>query len=60
MQTTMQSRFPVPGSKERRDSLLKCQAGILVTEDLEQAVKHCRDKVERLARECLEGNRKFR
>ncbi|KAG8951564.1 hypothetical protein FRC04_005850 [Tulasnella sp. 424] len=56
----MQSRFPVPGSKERRDSLLKCQAGILVTEDLEQAVKHCRDRVERLARECLEGNRKFR
>ncbi|KAG9051260.1 hypothetical protein FS837_010547 [Tulasnella sp. UAMH 9824] len=51
---------PVPGSKARRDSLLKCQAGILVTEDLEQAVKHCRDKVKRLAKECLEGNRKFR
>ncbi|KIO31143.1 hypothetical protein M407DRAFT_68340 [Tulasnella calospora MUT 4182] len=56
----MESSFPVPGSKARRDSLLKCQAGILVTEDLKQAFEHCRNKVKRLASECREGNRKYR
>ncbi|KAG8932277.1 hypothetical protein FRC01_014808 [Tulasnella sp. 417] len=55
-----ESSVPVPGSKERRDSLLRTQAGILVTEDLEKAVAHCRDKVQRLAKECRDGNRKYR
>lgn len=36
------------------------QAGLLVTDELEQAIARCKAKVERLAAECLKGNRKFR
>ncbi|KAG9033675.1 hypothetical protein FRB95_014464 [Tulasnella sp. JGI-2019a] len=36
------------------------QAGLLVTDELEQAIAHCKAKVEKLAAECIKGNRKFR
>ncbi|KAG8874197.1 hypothetical protein FRB97_006084 [Tulasnella sp. 331] len=36
------------------------QAGLLVTAELELAISHCKAKVEKLAAECIKGNRKFR
>lgn len=36
------------------------QAGLLVTGELEAAIARCKAKVEKLAQECLKGNRKFR
>ncbi|KAG9018188.1 hypothetical protein FRB90_011937 [Tulasnella sp. 427] len=56
----MNHAFSHLSSQERRDSILKCQAGILVTDDYKEAVKHCRERVKRLAKECKAGNRKFR
>ena len=36
------------------------QVGLLVTAELEEALKRCREKVERISKECKAGNRKFR
>lgn len=36
------------------------QAGLLVTDELELAIARCKAKVEKLAAECIKGNRKFR
>ncbi|KAG8994996.1 hypothetical protein FRB94_009526 [Tulasnella sp. JGI-2019a] len=36
------------------------RAGLLVTDELQKAIDRCKEKVERLADECLKGNRKFR
>ncbi|KAG9022453.1 hypothetical protein FRB95_014777 [Tulasnella sp. JGI-2019a] len=36
------------------------KAGLLVTDELQKAIDRCKAKVEKLAGECLRGNRKFR
>lgn len=45
---------------QRRKTLLKDQAGILVTEGLKVAIARCRDKVKRLGDECRQRKRKYR
>jgi hypothetical protein len=38
----------------------KAQVGLLVNEELEQALKECKEKVERIAKEYRAANKKFR
>lgn len=54
---------PAPPSKQNTTQMRQAkanQAGLLVTAELELAIAHCKAKVEKLAAECLKGNRKFR
>jgi len=36
------------------------QVGVLVTAELDKALKSCKEKVERIARDCRAQNKKFR
>jgi len=38
----------------------KNQVGVLVTAELDKALKSCKEKVERIARDCRAQNKKFR
>lgn len=38
----------------------KQEVGLLVTKELQKAIDDCREKVERIAKECRASNRKFR
>ena len=38
----------------------KQEVGLLVTKELQNAIDTCREKVERIAKECRASNRKFR
>lgn len=46
--------------RQRRETLLKDQAGILVTQGLSEAIERCRSKVRRLGHECRQRKRKYR